>query len=458
MGTWLRFNDCSTRTSLASRSPSRARSIARCVPAVLALSFIACGGGEGDRDGSTPSTDGAPGDSSALDDGSARVCIYTRDYECDDGDPCTRDTCEYERTEPPWGDATCRHEYFEGACTEFVDIAAGASGGCGVDAAGRVFCWGYSRSGCADYLCAENDYPQLLPELPAIERVEIEGERSELRYHDGGLVTVGLVDGSTRACAITRDGEVWCWNDACAPVPARVEGVANVIDVDLAGGFVWITRRDGSVAVATCGFDGVRQVADATNAGPDGVVVERIDAAVGDELTPGGLLVLARDTDGYAHRVTDTSVTASPFWPEQVSAISAGTFRETTEFGGQGLGMMCAIIDSGAGRCMYTFEGAWNDTATSGLPELTRIEQSSFVVCGRAVADGRVWCWGHEVVDGAIRDLPAPVPGTETTSDFSVNGTTLCLLVSGRVRCIDVGGGRVPALLPWMDGAGEAMP
>lgn len=136
-----------------------------------------------------------------------------------------------------------------------VNVSGDTFSYCAVLANGQVACWG-------DYI--SNTTPWLFPEGPRVV---------------AGLDSVASVAaGFGYYCTLKRDGTVWCWGDndvgqtgtppamaercavgrqttpipadvyvSCVRQPRRVEGLTDVVEIDVGGFFACARKRDGTV-------------------------------------------------------------------------------------------------------------------------------------------------------------------------------------------------------------------
>ncbi len=102
-------------------------------------------------------------------------------------------------------------------------IDAGPSSNCIIHAGGTLSCWGYG-GGAGN---AHAFSPGRVEGLPAVAAVST---------------------GWDRTCAVTTDGEVYCWPVADLAVPARVEGVSGATSVSVGDGGVCVVHDDGGVS------------------------------------------------------------------------------------------------------------------------------------------------------------------------------------------------------------------
>ncbi|MBC7172662.1 MAG: hypothetical protein H5U40_09560, partial [Polyangiaceae bacterium] len=120
-------------------------------------------------------------------------------------------------------------------------IATADSGACLVRPDGKVVCSGFL------YL-----YPYVPPFLDGSEEMDTP------RVLNGiGPAKSVACDGEDGCCVLERDGEVYCWGYATLspyggevinPVPSRIEGLDDAVDIAVGDGFACALRRTGEVS------------------------------------------------------------------------------------------------------------------------------------------------------------------------------------------------------------------
>ncbi len=415
-------------------------------------------------DASVPMGDAAGAPDAGPDvDGSVVGCVS--DDACDDGDRCTRDYCDWVRPDPM---GHCAHEYFEGACVTYVDVSSGIRDGCGIDVDGRTFCWG----GLAAAPSSEGPlYPVLLsPDLPPAARVEISPNGGYLSFTDPRLPTDPHVvesasdSGVTSGCIITRTGDVWCWpgcfDGSTNLAPVQLPDIHNAVDIDpTPGGLgftVYVTTADGLVTYIRCtGVDVEPYVSmPVVGTGPTDHRMTTLDVLGGADR--GGVWFFGVDDAGEFLAFGEWVLSSFDFGGVHVTSVSAGGWHASQGTYEQDNSALCYIDTAGVTSCLREDSPPPETVAGS----YTRIEQSSFLVCG-ASADGHISCWGptfHLGDPGTSVDAyfaagtPRPVPELDGATDWSVSGIGVCGIIDGRIRCRDEATGSGSRyFLPWMD-------
>lgn len=334
---------------------------------------------------------------------------------CDDGNPCTIDSCaasgcahELSASGTPCSTGVCDGA---GACVACVSDGecAGATplcapdhrctvGALGVDSGtyhscarlsdGRVSCWGSNAVGQLGQGAAGVPARSLVPVLvPGLDDV------------------TDLSIGTSATCVVRSSGEVWCWGFGALggeattrSTPGPVPGIADAVQVDVGWGFA--CARTSSGAVLCWGGNESGQLGDGTTM-----------ARTAPVLVSG----LADATDlstGHAHACAVRRSGRVVCW---------GSAR----FGRLGTG-------SGSDRLVPT------DTP---LTDAVEVAASGYNTCARRVG-GAVSCWGWnlhgEVGDGTTtqRNLPVLVPDATAAIGIHTGDSHSCAIVSGGdVRC-----------------------
>lgn len=255
---------------------------------------------------------------------------------------------------------------------------------------------------------------------------------------------VQIVAGKDGTCARTEKGAVYCWGDnaftsttksareLAPPVrttPARVGGIANAADLDIAATHGCAVEAGGGVSCWTDGtVDGSNALV-ATGLGVKDAVAVR--ASVG-----------ARSRFCFLHK--DGRVSCSSFEPNGPRNAPSPV---------QGLVDVTAIAPGDLHTCALNKRGAvvcWGSTASSardspgGLPPIltgvTALSTGSAVSC--AIRDERAFCWGSNEggqatgVPNAVARSPVEVAGLPQARRVVAGVNHSCAITkAGGVRC-----------------------
>jgi len=277
---------------------------------------------------------------------------------CDDGNPCTTDTCDVATgcsNLPTAKDSACPGGLCDGAgvCKGVVQVAAGYSSTCAIDKQGQAWCWG------------RNDYGQLgdgttLDRVLPTKVVGMEGQAA-------AIATAG-----STTCAVNDAGKLWCWgrnyfgqlangstgSSGPNPTPVAV-GVPAVSAVATTGSTVCALGKDGTV---WCWGQ--------TQNGETGVGTTGADLK---QPSPQKLISLG---------------------PAQALAAGSGHFCALLQAGS----VMCwgtndcGRLGNGQGNCTSQIATAY-PVSVVGLSDAVAIAASSSTTCA-VREDGAVWCWG----------------------------------------------------------------
>lgn len=272
-----------------------------------------------------------------------------------------------------------------------VNVVAGFTHSCALDALGHVWCWGRNNQGqLGDGTTTDRLTPQQVPGL-------------------GDVAEVAL--GTWHSCARQISGQVrcWGWNETGQlgdggftrrTTPVRVKGLNNVAGLSLGGSHSCARLENGRVRCWGKNWEG--QVGDGTisNNRPSPVPVP-------------GLRNVVEIALGRAHS--------------------------------------CARLANSRVRCWgYNFYGQLGDgtninrsspVVVSGLGNAAEIKLGGWHSCVRQI-NGNMRCWGNNQ-DGNLGDgtlLPSltqiRVPGLRNVAGISLGGTHSCArLQNGRLRC-----------------------
>jgi len=272
----------------------------------------------------------------------------------------------------------------------FTQIDASTWRGCGMSAAGEVFCWGNTPSGPAtcerafhqSYGTYCNSVPGKLDGLP------------QFKFFDGGTAAV---------CGITMAGEAFCW-------PALPSSTAFGVL-----GLVPTSARFTMLSVEM---------------GPDFNFVGTVDVVCG--LTPTGEI--------YCWQRGDSQTS-----PQQVSGAVK---YKTVSVGGYSRGgssnkyRACALDLNGAAFCWGTASlGDGNPAPSSeqttpvavgGSLRFDSISLGGLDACGLTSA-GEVYCWGSDEYKPVL--APTLIPTTVRFKAISVNGIFCGIVTDSTVYC-----------------------
>jgi alpha-tubulin suppressor-like RCC1 family protein len=140
----------------------------------------------------------------------------------------------------------------------FVELAAGLSFTCGVNAASELFCWGNNQFGALGVGVSDNsDFPESCPGNGAC-------ARNPVRVT--GLPPIAHVAAHFfQTCALTTAGDVYCWgapshtspasasacwsaSPECAPTPQLVPGVAQATSIGVGYGHACALTASGEIS------------------------------------------------------------------------------------------------------------------------------------------------------------------------------------------------------------------
>jgi len=283
----------------------------------------------------------------------------------------------------------------------FTELAVGLQHACGVATNGSVYCWG------------DNSYQQLgtLTSLPTCQ--ELDGPCSPTPLAVAGGGTYQNVAASLRdSCALTVNGEAWCWGfglggqlgdgqSVNSPIPVPVSAVMPFSAIAL-GGSGLLACAVGPAGAGYCW-------------GPDGA---------------GGL-----GNGTIAGSTTPAAVSGS---------LSFGTLTVGDDHA-------CGLLASGAGYCWGDDEYGDLGKGSSGSSSVpapvaggltfTVISAGLAHTCG-LTADGSAYCWGFLPAVGSVQNTngpilsPVPVAGGGHYTTISAGENFTCALdASGAAWC-----------------------
>lgn len=304
--------------------------------------------------------------------------------------------------------------------TQVIQITAGSSHTCALTTDGKVYCWGYNRSGrLGDGTTTDRSLPAPVNALP-----------------DG---VIAVEAGGSHTCALTADGKVYCWGDNYSGqlgdgtttnrlTPVLVSGLPDGVTAISAGGR-HTCALTASGAVYCWGSNSFGQVGDDTTTNRLTPVL--IGGLPGDgiSLSAGGYSTCALTASGRVYcwgnnnfgQLGDGSYvdrhvpTLAGALPEGVKAISAGLFHTCIITNGDG--MMCwgrnefGQLGDGTKDNFRAAPQMVNDLSSGVLA----ISTGTSHTCARTASG--VKCWGFnmagQVGDGTTTDrlIPADVAG-----------------------------------------------
>jgi alpha-tubulin suppressor-like RCC1 family protein len=275
------------------------------------------------------------------------------------------------------------------------------------------------------------------------------------------IVTAGLF----HTCALRVGGKVACWGQgfsgqvgetgesAISATPVDVPGLANIVGIDAGGLFTCALRRSGSV---WCwGSNGAGELGDGTRGGSHPVpqrvpgIRDAIDLSAGDRhacvvLRNGGVRCWGVNFQGQigdgtkVRRLRRVAVET----PSKAAAVSAGG------------GVTCALLVDATVACWgeNNIFGAVGDggrrdrlvpTAVVGVSGATQVAAGASHACA-AIEDGSVRCWGAnsfgQVGSGRAGPgryrLPVPVAGLDDVVAIAAGEWTTCAVdAAGAAWC-----------------------
>lgn len=332
-----------------------------------------------------------------------------------------------------------------GACQTVSKIAAGGATTCTVLSDGAVLCWGNNAQG----QCGQSgvELPDLAGEADLVPpKVQLEPARVHFPDTSTGQpvavtsVAVGGDDESGHACALTEEGDVWCWGDnrSCQSSPSDVcDGWVppSVVSFDrpkepkLRVGFgrtcVWGETAHGRDELTCWGKNDQGQIDPALWAG-HGVVK-----------TPQHLLLLAEDTEA-GYKIDDLALGA---------AHTCALLRREAVTKVVCWGAPAALCCQGSGGPAGPLE------VVLGAGAATAIAAGDSHTC--ALTDAGVYCWGKGICEetgqstcdaaaeiGIQAVLKQPAIGSEKPHAIAAGGLRTCVTRSlGVVHCWEAGAG-----------------
>ncbi len=272
----------------------------------------------------------------------------------------------------------------------YVSVSAGVYNSCGLKADGSVQCWGAGAPGSTGlYQLGQSTVPAAM-----------------IAAGSAGFGQIAA--GNAHACQVLRDGTLSCWGDDS-------EGQTDAP----AGLFTQVVAGDshscaiGSDGETTCwGRNG-------------GVNTTRLVSSISRQLAPapdGAICVLAVPNSTWCYRGA------------QGNGTSGFGLRNITHDrnGSGGAPSLCGVSGyNGRGSCFSVgFDIA--DTAYSSAALWQRLESGLNHQCGLK-ADGSIQCWGDNLTDGQLANMPA---SSERFRAFSVGWNHACAIrENGTLTC-----------------------
>lgn len=299
--------------------------------------------------------------------------------------------------------------------TDVVAISAGDLSACALTSHGEVWCWGW-RFGATSPVAHVSPLFEAQP-----------ARRT-------GTAAASISVGYTAACILSESGRVSCWGENCVgqlatlaseaglgtEVLTEVAGIDDAIDLDVGGAHACAVRRDGSVWCWGAGQQG--QLGDgmfATNQVWPGSADDCRSAPVGGHLDRP---VAGRATVAPALRLPSaTQVSAG--WEHTCAVTHTG---DVWCWGSNDHGQL------GTGDTMNRAA----PIQVEGIGGIAQVTAGSDVTCARNER-GDVWCWGDGVLVGAGGGEHAPVQSRpvmialDRVAHIDAGGNQVCALPVG---------------------------
>ncbi|WP_189375882.1 putative Ig domain-containing protein, partial [Thermomonas carbonis] len=272
----------------------------------------------------------------------------------------------------------------------FLTVSAGSAHTCGLKADGGVQCWGAGGPGTSGF--------------PNLDQTTVPA-----MLESAGAAGFGqIAAGNAHACQVNRDGTLACWgnNDegqATAPAGQFTQVVAGDSHSCAIGTDSKITcwGRNGAANTTSLSSYTSRQLAPA----PDGALCS---------LSVGGFDPCFRGTASWSY---------SEFQFRNITHDRNNAFEGRPNLCG------VSLAHAGAGYCNTGFD-APNTEATAGPWQ--RLESGLNHQCGLK-ANGSIECWGENLVDDQLTNLPA---SSDTFRTFSVGWNHACAIRdNGTLAC-----------------------
>lgn len=266
-----------------------------------------------------------------------------------------------------------------------VRVDVGALHTCALTDAGAAWCWGTNASGRLANGGNGPDGGESAVPLPVA----------------GGYVFTQLTTGDSHTCGLTADGTAYCWGDNQS---GRL-GNGTADDTD---------EQDSEVPTAVAGGHTFAAIS-AGRGHTCGLTTDGTAYCWGDD-TSGELGIGVVEN----RRLTPTAVATEL----EFTAISAGG------------GTTCALTAAGKAYCWgYNKDGQVGDgttemrlvpTAVAGGLTFKAIAASRWHLSCGLTPEGKLYCWGRDLVTGFNSPTPAPVASDLTFASFSVGFAHTC--------------------------------
>jgi alpha-tubulin suppressor-like RCC1 family protein len=360
--------------------------------------------------------------------------VLPEDCESDDALPASCEDLGYSFGGVLQYTQDCRVD--ERRCRRIVSIAAGAYHTCAVLADGRLLCWGESGSGQLGN--GVNSYE------PVPEPQEVVGLT--------GVVQVACTE--HRTCALTRDGQMYCWGmniygtlgsgttESYEFSPVLVPDLSDVVGLTLGDWHTCAVLRDGTVRC--WGKNGMGSLGDGTREdSTTPVTVQGITTAVFIEAALGHTCAILADKTVRCWGRNVTGTLGDGTTTERPSPVVAENLSGVVSLSAWGLNNVAVVEDGRAfawgGYDEVMVPGELTGYVTIPL-ENPYIREAAGVATGWHHAcilkiDGTVGCWGRnyegQLGTGSLSDMPAPVTveGISEAEMIASGRSHICALV-----------------------------
>lgn len=357
---------------------------------------------------------------------------------------------------------------FAGQCVSELDLGAGDGGvghlclqklaegssfGCALDDQGQVLCWGLNTSGQLGTGATST---------PGMDRARPDSTAPVVKL--SGQPLTGATDiavGSSHACALTSDGNAWCWgigtsgqlgtgNTTSLPYAAQVKASAHFTQIalgslhtcaidDQSKVWCWGSNASGQVDPP----DGGSPVPTPTEIAPGVPPAVRVAAASAHSCAAcadGSVWCWGTNSSGQLGNGTTSSVvgaaqaSAAPGASGPMDEISAGDSHTCARQGGS---VWCWGLNSSGQLGQGDFVNRTKPTPVTLAGQAMQVSAHGGHTCARygAFGTGRVACWGSnqlgEVGTGDEVDTPDPFPQPLAAIDLIGTGANQSCARSG---------------------------